>query len=349
MIMSKQALNTLKNWFKTGLKPTQLQFWDWLDSFWHKDEPIPVDKVEGLAELLGDSVSLAQFSSGLAGKSDLVHTHSGGDLVIWLGYTPQNVVEKNQPEGYAGLDMEGKIYLSQLPAIAINNTFVVADEEAMLLLEAETGDVAVRLDESKSYILAGEYSSDLSDWQELLTPVSPVTSVFGRTGNVTAQSGDYTTAQVTESGNMYFTTARVLATALSGFLAAPGTVSDSDTVLSAIQKIVANLNTCVKQSGNETIAGEKTFSTGIVLSYATPNTIAEVDANGNLIGETATAPLYLPAIHSAIPLLENLSNWVSQSYVGPTISGTYQGQKHYSNAHLFECVEDNFWIRLTRG
>jgi hypothetical protein len=346
--MSKQSLNTLKNWFKTGLKPTQAQFWDWLDSFWHKDEAIPVEKIEGLADLLNDSVSLTQFNSGLADKADLLHTHSGSDLIVWLGYTPQNVADKNQPEGYPGLDATGKINASQLPAIAINNTFVVADEEAMLLVVAETGDVAVRLDESKSYILAGEDPSELSDWQELLTPVSPVTSVFGRTGNVTAQSGDYTTAQVTESGNLYFTTARVLATALSGFLAAPGTVSDSDTVLSAIQKIVANLSTCVKQSGNETIAGEKTFSTGIVLPYATPNTIAEIDASGNLIGEMATAPLYLPAMHPAVLLLENMSNWTSGSYIGTPITGTHQGQKHYSNAHLFECVEDNFWIRLIR-
>ena len=37
---------------------------------------------------------------------------------------------------------------------------------------------------------------------------APVTSVFGRTGAVVAVSGDYTTAQVTESGNLYFTNAR---------------------------------------------------------------------------------------------------------------------------------------------
>jgi hypothetical protein len=35
-----------------------------------------------------------------------------------------------------------------------------------------------------------------------------VTSVFGRTGAVVAQSGDYTTTQVTEGDNLYFTTAR---------------------------------------------------------------------------------------------------------------------------------------------
>jgi hypothetical protein len=38
--------------------------------------------------------------------------------------------------------------------------------------------------------------------------VTGVSSVFGRTGVVTAQSGDYNTSQVTESGNLYFTNAR---------------------------------------------------------------------------------------------------------------------------------------------
>jgi len=45
-------LNIIKNWFKTGLKPTQSQFWAWLDSFWHKDEKIPVTSVDNLSDIL---------------------------------------------------------------------------------------------------------------------------------------------------------------------------------------------------------------------------------------------------------------------------------------------------------
>ncbi|MEN2400602.1 hypothetical protein GKZ90_0012495 [Flavobacterium sp. MC2016-06] len=33
--------NILKNWFTTGKKPLQAQFWAWMDSYWHKEEPIP--------------------------------------------------------------------------------------------------------------------------------------------------------------------------------------------------------------------------------------------------------------------------------------------------------------------
>lgn len=43
-------LNTIKNWFKTGFKPTQQQFWDTWDSFWHKDEKIPLGAFENIEE-----------------------------------------------------------------------------------------------------------------------------------------------------------------------------------------------------------------------------------------------------------------------------------------------------------
>lgn len=41
-------LNTIKNWFLTGLKPTQAQFWATWDSFWHKNESIPQESIEDL-------------------------------------------------------------------------------------------------------------------------------------------------------------------------------------------------------------------------------------------------------------------------------------------------------------
>jgi hypothetical protein len=51
-----------------------------------------------------------------------------------------------------------------------------------------------------------------------------VDSVFGRIGAVTAQAGDYTTSQITESGNLYFTGSRVLST-MSGLYEVPLTFS----------------------------------------------------------------------------------------------------------------------------
>jgi len=46
--MAIVPLNTIKSWFRTRLRPTQAQFWDTWDSFWHKSDSIPMSSIEGL-------------------------------------------------------------------------------------------------------------------------------------------------------------------------------------------------------------------------------------------------------------------------------------------------------------
>lgn len=55
--------NILKGWFKNLLKPTQEQFWAWMDSYWHKDEKIPAKMIDGLENLVtgGDSTFAGDF------------------------------------------------------------------------------------------------------------------------------------------------------------------------------------------------------------------------------------------------------------------------------------------------
>lgn len=54
--MAIQSLKTIRGWFRTGLKPTQLQFWDTWDSFRHKSEKIPAKDIEGIDTLFGDKI-----------------------------------------------------------------------------------------------------------------------------------------------------------------------------------------------------------------------------------------------------------------------------------------------------
>jgi hypothetical protein len=93
-------------------------------------------------------------------------------------------VQKGIANGVATLGSDAKIPTSQLPALAITDTFVVASQAAMLALTAEVGDVAVRTDLNKSFILKAAGASTLANWQELLTPTDAVTSVNGQTGAV---------------------------------------------------------------------------------------------------------------------------------------------------------------------
>ena len=59
------AIQTLKKWFSNFKKPTQEQFWAWLDSFWHKDEKIPMTSIEGLENAIQGTASAEQLRSHL--------------------------------------------------------------------------------------------------------------------------------------------------------------------------------------------------------------------------------------------------------------------------------------------
>lgn len=85
--------------------------------------------------------------------------------------------ERNTPLGYAGIGADGKIDQSLLPAIAIIDRFPVSSEAEMLSLVAERGDIAIRSDIKKTFILGDGPASDLSNWAEILSPDSGVQSV----------------------------------------------------------------------------------------------------------------------------------------------------------------------------
>ena len=86
-------INNILEWFKTGKKPTQAQFWATWESFWHKNEQLPQSSILNLSEALNDKANQLQLddhladsnahelSEKLAGKSDLEHTHTIDEVV----------------------------------------------------------------------------------------------------------------------------------------------------------------------------------------------------------------------------------------------------------------------------
>ena len=61
--MAQTAINTIKQWFKTGSKPTQEQFWSWMDSYLHKDEIIPQENIQGLSTTLSSKADADQLAN----------------------------------------------------------------------------------------------------------------------------------------------------------------------------------------------------------------------------------------------------------------------------------------------
>ncbi|WP_294958649.1 hypothetical protein [uncultured Flavobacterium sp.] len=94
--MAIQTLNTIKNWFKTGLIPTQEQFWDVFDSYRHKLDKIPVEEITGLDNLLQEAVNIVKNP-----------VYKAGEFAIFKrGTTKPNELE---PEDYVIGMVEGKL------------------------------------------------------------------------------------------------------------------------------------------------------------------------------------------------------------------------------------------------
>jgi hypothetical protein len=149
---------------------------------------------------------------------------------------------------------------------------------------------------TKTLTLTKQDGSTLTaSWTDINTDA--VTSVFGRTGAVVATSGDYNTSQVTESGNLYFTNARAIASTLTGYTSGAGTITSSDSILSAIQKLNGNIGALTTGvSSVNGLTGAVTLTTsniaeGTNLYY----TEARVSANTNVAANTA-------ARHNAVTL-----------------------------------------------
>ena len=163
----------------------------------------------GRAVLTAASTAAARTAIGL-GNVD--NTSDAGKPISTATQTAldgkQSTSEKGSAGGYASLDSGGKVPQAQLPAIAITEYLgEVANQTAMLALSGQKGDWCIRTDTGAVWIITGTDPALLGSWTSVSYPASPVTSVAGRTGDVTISAADVsglgTAAEldVPESGN----------------------------------------------------------------------------------------------------------------------------------------------------
>lgn len=138
------------------------------------------------------------------------------------------------------VETDGYIDDSLIPKIAITDTFEAASEAAMLALSsAEKGDIAIRSDINKCFILAVDGYATLANWKELKTPTDAVLSVNTKTGAVSLTADD-----IPEAGtptNKYYTAARFaadFATAIA--VTASTSLSDGASILKNTDVLILN-------------------------------------------------------------------------------------------------------------
>jgi hypothetical protein len=148
-------------------------------------------QVSALATRVGAAIK--SLTADVGDKAALTTT-AKGNLVAAINEVKAGALaasQKGAAGGVASLDGNGKVPANQIPATAIVDTFVVASQAAMLALNAaEVGDIAIRTDLNKTFILKTTGYATLANWQELLTPTQAVSSVNGKTGAITLVVGD---------------------------------------------------------------------------------------------------------------------------------------------------------------
>ena len=117
--MAIQTLNTIKTWFKTGLKPSQTQFWDTWDSFRHKYEKIPLKDIEELETALGAKAEKSQLNEHTTNE------YAHAELFL----EKEDIVNKGIANGYLPLDEFYKITSQYMNIV---NDLITGGESTLL-------------------------------------------------------------------------------------------------------------------------------------------------------------------------------------------------------------------------
>jgi hypothetical protein len=108
----------------------------------------------------------------------------------------------------------------------------------------------------------------------------------------------------------------------------------------------------ITATGSLTITATSSLNGTIVAGGLTGSNsrMAEISSTGIVSAGSPIISAYIVSGGTVANLLEDTANWdIDGIYIGTTITGTYQGQKHYNSGYFFEAIADNVFIRLIRG
>jgi|GEM_PF-5118852 len=258
---------------------------------------------------LGTSNTLFPTQNAVKVYVDTAITNNNGN------YIP--ATQKGAVNGVATLGGDGKIPNTQLPALAITETFVVNSQAAMLALSsAGTGDIAVRTDINKSFILTNNTPGTLSSWQELLSPTITSTDQVPEGSNnlyytiqrarqsVSAGNGigyNSTTGVVTNTapdqpsdlaiGTRTDTTMPVTNSNGTG-VTLPAATTTQAGLLSGTDKTKLNsLSNYTLPTASASVLGGVKVGSGLSINATTGVLTATNTANGTVTNVTGTAPV----------------------------------------------------------
>jgi hypothetical protein len=139
------------------------------------------------ADGISDATAIGKEILRDATAADVRATIGAGTSSLALGTTSTTAMRGDKT--FAFSEITGLIGTSQLPPLAVNELWVVADQTAMLALTAQRGDMAYRSDNNETYVLTVDAPATLANWKMITAPGN-VTSVAGRQGAIVLAKGD---------------------------------------------------------------------------------------------------------------------------------------------------------------
>lgn len=205
-----------------------------------------------------DAIPAASRETGLEVKvlSPEKYFKLESDLTTWTEIVQTGFIEtseKGAADGVAPLDSDGFIPSVHIKNLFLNDSFVVADEAAMLALVSLTGNFAIREDSGDVYVKLNNNGppSVIGDWSILSSP--GVATVNGLTGGV---SIDFTTLLTWGSSEAQFQ-AKVIASDYAG---------TTNSAISTLQGRATALETDQHTHSNKSII-DNIIDSGDGLSY----------------------------------------------------------------------------------
>lgn len=150
----------LKAWFRRGMKPLQSQFAAWIDSYWHKDDQIPMASIEGLDDALNRAVVTVDDALSATSENPVQNK------VVKAALDGKAATEHFHDDyaGYGDIeDLQAQIDLLAQREPAAREVVTVANAAALEeIAEPSTEVIYKTLDESKLFLWNGTQFDDVT-------------------------------------------------------------------------------------------------------------------------------------------------------------------------------------------